>query len=189
MLKNEVILRGEKLVKVEIVNIIVTADLEQTIDLETIGSFEYFRYDETTYGKRAAYYKYPRQCGKVSLFSSGKLISHGCKEYLGAISTLKRLRDLLISKKQIQFVELTPELKNIVVKVDYGRSIDLTVFSQTPTCSYEPEIFHGAIVRFQDPLEGTCLVFSSGKAIITGISDFSMINAVCLNISTILSRM
>ena len=62
------------------------------------------------------------------------------------------------------------EISNLVITTDYESPVDLNSlvlalpFEKT---EYEPEQFPGLIYRIDDP-SAVCLVFSSGKCVITG---------------------
>ena len=62
------------------------------------------------------------------------------------------------------------EVQNLVVTHNYGQSLDLSELIITmpfDKTEYEPEVFPGLIYRIDDP-RSVCLVFSSGKCVITG---------------------
>jgi transcription initiation factor TFIID TATA-box-binding protein len=62
------------------------------------------------------------------------------------------------------------QISNLVITTDYGSPVDLNdlvlalPFDKT---EYEPEQFPGLIYRIDEP-SAVCLVFSSGKCVITG---------------------
>ena len=62
------------------------------------------------------------------------------------------------------------DISNIVITHDYERPVDLnTLIISLPfdKCEYEPEQFPGLIYRLDEP-KAVCLIFSSGKCVITG---------------------
>jgi TATA-box binding protein (TBP) (component of TFIID and TFIIIB) len=62
-----------------IVNVVATADLNQEVDLFELANLKEIVYDSEIYGGRVAYFKLSDMEGKVSIFSSGKMISVGTK--------------------------------------------------------------------------------------------------------------
>jgi len=67
--------------KISIVNVVATASLDRRVDLESLReSFPHkVVHDLEIYGGRTAYFKSKKMQGKVSIFSSGKMISVGTK--------------------------------------------------------------------------------------------------------------
>ena len=60
------------LMNLEIVNLVATGDLKQTVDLHKLSKLRNVDFDKNTYGGKVAYYKTENMIGKVSIFSSGK---------------------------------------------------------------------------------------------------------------------
>src|SRR2546425_12880017 len=59
--------------KLNVVNLIATAELKQRVDLESLSRVSGFRYDPAVY--RCAYFNDEVTRGKVSIFGTGKMIS------------------------------------------------------------------------------------------------------------------
>ena len=60
-------------------------------------------------------------------------------------------------------------IENIVASGVVAESIDLVTFSEnTPNCELNKKRFPGAVYRIPDP-KIACLIFSSGKIVLTGI--------------------
>ena len=76
------------MIKSTIVNMVVTADLKQKVDLELVWSARLAEYNPKKYGGRVAYFKTKTMNAKVSLFKSGKMISIGNKSLTSAIHDL-----------------------------------------------------------------------------------------------------
>ncbi len=113
--------------KLNIVNVVVTAELRQVIDLTKLIFVQGFLYDTAIY--KCAYLKDERTNAKVSIFSSGKMISIGSKSFRAAKHDLsyatKRLAELgLISPTKIRV-----KLRNIVVTGEIGKPIDIEKLS------------------------------------------------------------
>lgn len=63
------------------------------------------------------------------------------------------------------------KIENIVASGTIAESIDLTQFSEnTENCELNKKRFPGAVYRIPDP-KIACLVFSSGKIVLTGLRD------------------
>jgi len=63
--------------KLTVVNTVATSDLGQFIDLERLTGAEGFLYDRAVYN--CAYFKDEKTRAKVSIFTTGKMISVGTK--------------------------------------------------------------------------------------------------------------
>lgn len=81
---------------------------------------------------------------------------------------------------------LKGKIQNIVVTANFGKSIDLENIAKKPRVIYEPEQFSGAILRIDNQHRATALLFGSGKAVITGLKNSQMIDAILHEISLIL---
>ena len=65
--------------KLNIVNVVATAELSQFIDLDRLALVDGFLYDQAIY--HCAYLRDEKTRAKVSVFSTGKMISVGSKSY------------------------------------------------------------------------------------------------------------
>lgn len=157
--------------KVTIVNVIATASMNQEVDFEALRNVKEIFHDSDVYGGRVAYFKKKSMQGKVSIFMSGKMISIGTKSESQAFSELETTADFLVKKSFAKPTELEPKVRNMVVKVDFERTFDLEKLAEGQGIIYEPEQFPGAILRLEKPFKASVLIFSSGKAIITGLVD------------------
>jgi transcription initiation factor TFIID TATA-box-binding protein len=160
------------------VNVVATAALNQRLDLDELGKFREILHDSDIYGGRVAYFKSPKMRGKVSIFTSGKMISIGTKSEKEATHELEYVRDFLAKKGFIKFTKLKHKIRNIVVTVNFRKSINLEELAKNYKIMYEPEQFPGAILRIREPYEATVLLFASGKAVITGLKSSNQINSI-----------
>lgn len=163
-----------------IVNVVATAVLDRPLDLESLH--EHFPHkvihDQEIYRGRVAYFKSKNMEGKVSIFTSGKMISIGTKSVEKAIKELK-----LVAKTLKANLKTKPKIQSIVATADLKTSIDLEGFlSQVQEekefhAMYEPEQFPGAIVKFSvaQGSEATILLFSSGKLVCVGLTRYDYI--------------
>jgi len=161
----------QNLIEIKIVNVVTTADLNQRIDLRVIGKLKIAEYSSHKYGGRVAYLKAPRMRGKVSLFYTGKMISVGTRTPKNAARDLNYIRIILEKEKIVKPVTLKPKIRNIVFLVNFGKEIDLESLTEKHGLIYEPEQFPGAILKLEQPHAATILLFASGKAVITGLTD------------------
>lgn len=151
----------------EIVNLVATADLKQPVDLQKISKIEYCIHDQEIYGGRVAYLKTPDMHGKVTIFTSGKLISVGTKSPEQAQQDLEWTVKTLVTGGLIDPIEVKAELRNIVAVQNLENPVDLEGLSIVIDGIYEPEQFPGLILRQENP-KVTYLIFSSGKVVIAG---------------------
>jgi len=177
---------GFHVVKTAIINVVATAALNQRLDFNELRRFREILHDPDIYGGRVAYFKSPNMSGKVSIFASGKMISVGTKSEKEAAHELEYVKDFLVKKGLIKPTILKHNIRNIVVMVNFGKSIDLEELGKNYKMIYEPEQFPGGIVRIKEPYKATVLVFASGKAIITGLRSSNHIKAVMQKIVNII---
>jgi len=163
--------------KLSIVNLVATAELGQSMDLERLVDIPGFLYDHAIY--HCAYLKDSRTKGKVSVFSSGKMISIGTKSFRDARQDLKYAAQRLVDLRLIESVRVKVRLQNIVAVSDTGIPFDLESLSQIfHNLIYEPEQFPGAIY-WAPELEGAAmLLFPSGKIVVTGLKRQELLPAV-----------
>ena len=157
-------------IKVSVVNVVVTCDLETKIDLKKTVRIPGFEYNPHIYQGRVAYFKNHKTKGKVSVFNSGKLISIGTKSEKEAVHDLKYVAKLLIKANFIKNTFISYKIRNVVALADLGRQVDLEhLAARLKGVIYEPEQFPGAIVKLNNFEKATVLLFASGKIVITGL--------------------
>lgn len=159
------------MIETKIVNVVASADLNQRINLRMVGELKIAEYSSRKYGGRVAYLKAPRMRGKVSLFATGKMISVGTRTPKNAARDLNYVCSILENQKIVKPVTLKPKIRNLVFSVNFGMEIDLESLAQKYRLIYEPEQFPGAILKLEQPHAATILLFASGKAVITGLTD------------------
>ena len=103
--------------RINIVNIVATARLGQRVSLENLAHVNGFLYDARIY--RCAYLKDGKTRGKVSIFSTGRMISTGTKRFRDSEHDLehatRRLVDLgLITPTEIEEIEAA---KRVLAKI------------------------------------------------------------------------
>ncbi len=152
---------------INIVNVVASATLPQTIDLLSVAkAYPDIEYRPKQFPGLVFRLRKPRTA--TLIFNSGKMVCTGASSEKDArkainmvIKDLKRKGILIISKPMI-------EVQNIVAAAALGGRIDLErsayVLGRT---MYEPEQFPGLIYRMDDP-KVVILIFASGKLVITG---------------------
>jgi transcription initiation factor TFIID TATA-box-binding protein len=164
--------------KVDIVNVVATASLNQSVDFNELVKCKEIIYSSSIYGGRVAYFKTEKMQGKVSIFVSGKMISVGTKSKLKAFGELVFAMTFLAAEGLIKTVELTPKIQNLVATADFGKSVNLENLAQNSKAIYEPEQFPGVILRIIEPFKTSVLIFASGKAVITGLKNEKQIEPI-----------
>jgi TATA-box binding protein (TBP) (component of TFIID and TFIIIB) len=175
-------------VKSVIVNVVATATLNQRIDLYELEKFREVLHDPDIYGGRVAYFKSSGMKGKVSIFTSGKMISIGTKSESEAFHELEYTKKFLMDKGFIKPMTLKKVVQNIVVVTNFGENINLEKLATNCKMIYEPEQFPGGILRMEKPHKVTFLIFASGKAVITGLKSGDHIGQVTQNMVRLLRR-
>jgi transcription initiation factor TFIID TATA-box-binding protein len=151
----------------EIVNIVATASLKQKVDLVEISKMKHIIFDQEIYGGRVAYLKTPSMHGKVTIFSSGKLISVGTKSPTEAREDLQATAEMLSEHNYIKQVEIEAQVRNIVAVKKLSERLDLEEIANRHPSIYEPEQFPALIMKLNNP-KATLLIFSTGKIVIAG---------------------
>jgi len=152
---------------ISIVNVVVSATIEQRLDLKEITKkFRDVEWNPEQFPGAVFRLKNPKTA--TLLFRSGKMICTGGKsEELArkAISNVvQKLRKGGIKIKK----DATVTIQNIVASINLGGRVHLEeVARRLPRSMYEPEQFPGLIHRMLDP-KTVILIFSSGKLVCVG---------------------
>ncbi len=163
-----------------IVNVVATAALNQSIDLEILRKQfpKHVLWDQDIYGGRVAYYKTEGMEGKVSIFWSGKLISVGTKSIEKAYQELRQTARALNAK-----LKTGPKVQNIIATAtlktekDMDQIISKLQNDKNIHMIYEPEQFPAAIIKLpiNQTAKATILLFSNGKIICVGLTKIEHI--------------
>lgn len=116
--------------------------------------------------------------GKVSIFSSGKMISVGTKSAKRAVEELRTVAQAIGTK-----LKTPPKIKNLVAIADLKSPVDLEKFvtlierEKEFNIIYEPEVFPSVILKvpIQKSATSTMLLFSSGRLICAGLTEYKQI--------------
>ena len=174
--------------KSEIVNVVAAAALNQRVDFEELSHFKEISYDSNVYGGHVAYFKTTTMQGKVSIFTSGKMISVGTKSEQAASKELEAAKDFFVKKGLISDVVLEPKVRNLVVCVDFGKQVNLEDFALREHVIYEPEQFPAGILRMLEPCKASVLIFSSGKLVVTGLTSTNHIEPIIEKVKRLLKE-
>jgi transcription initiation factor TFIID TATA-box-binding protein len=164
----------------KVVNMVAGTRLTDSIDLYSVSAtldvpYEaeqfpgmVYRVSPDTHGPTA-----PTLC--LLLFSSGKCVATGAKAYED-VETAMSMIHADLSDNGFSMWPFDPadiEVSNIVITTDYGNNLslrNLVLALPFDRSEYEPEQFPGLIYRLSETA-GVCLIFSSGKCVITGTSS------------------
>jgi len=162
--------------KISIVNVVATAALDRSVNLESLKeSFPHeVVHDPEIYGGRTAYFKSNKMQGKVSIFSSGKMISVGTKSQEKAEQELVLVASHL-ERKGIAKLKSPARIQNMVAtaNLSFEPKIDSIKPGKGVQVIYEPEQFPAAIIRLtlSEKTKATILLFSSGKIVCVGLRN------------------
>jgi transcription initiation factor TFIID TATA-box-binding protein len=159
--------------EIKIVNTVSTADLEQKVNIDSFNEYEHLHSDLDLY--RCGYVKDNKMIGRVTIFGSGKMISVGTKSPENSFKELRKSIKILKNHGLIESKKITPQVRNMVAKIDFKQKLDIETLSKSiPKSMYEPEQFAALIHRIITG--GVALIFSSGKVVIAGCKNFEELN-------------
>ena len=152
---------------ISIVNVVVSATIEQRLDLKEITKkFPDVEWNPKLFPGAVFRLRSPKTA--TLLFRTGKMVCTGAKSEEIARKAVKtvvqKLRKGGIKIKK----DATVTVQNIVASINLGSRINLLeVARRLPRSMYEPEQFPGLIHRMLDP-KTVILIFSTGKLVCTG---------------------
>ncbi len=153
--------------ELSIVNVVASAVLQHTIDLEAIiKSFPTAEYRPEQFPGLVFRIKKPKTT--TLIFHSGKMVCTGSKSSVQAVKTVEKVVKELKSHGIIIMGRPKTRVQNIVSSVSLGGKIDLEkVTYKLEKTIYEPEQFPGLIYRMDQP-KVVILIFATGKLVVTG---------------------
>ena len=165
---------------VEVVNVVGSGSLGREFDLsvcaEELGSIANF--DPGKYP--GMYVRFDEDSGLVTVYRTGKFIITGADSVEKLYSVKTGLLDLFENKSIIEEGDLEWfRVQNLVCTTVLGSELNLNALAiglGLERTEYEPEQFPGLVYRNAD-LGCVVLVFSTGKAVITGSSDLEEVEA------------
>lgn len=149
-----------------VVNIVLTVNLDTILDLKAIAKKLKVAYHPETFNGVVYRIKPPKFT--VIFLKNGKVVCN-----------LKKLEDLepwqpafekILRDLGIEFKHIKPEIQNIVTASDLGRTLDLNHLVEQlgfDDVEYNPESFIGLVYRVPE-FNATFMIFSSGKVNIMG---------------------
>ena len=175
------VLESKLISDVKIQYTVTTADLKQIIDIASFNEYEHLSSNLDLYA--CGYVKDNSMEGRVTVFRSGKLISVGTKSVEQSKKELRKASKILQKHKLSKSAKIIPQVRNIVVRFDLKRKLDIEKLSRIlPKSMYEPEMFPGLTYRIQDSC--VALLFASGKGVIAGAKTIEDINSAMFEIKT-----
>ncbi len=170
---------------INIVNVVATASLDQTLDLLTImKTFMNVEYRPKRFPGLVFRLKRPKTT--TLIFSTGKMVCTGAKSEKQARSAVRKVvREL---KKSGIIILNTPniQIQNMVASANLQGKVDLEAAADImDNVMYEPEQFPGLIYRMGDP-KVVILIFASGKLVCTGGKSAEMFDVAVVKLHGIL---
>jgi len=170
---------------VEVVNIVASTQYASTLDLTELADhigiiFEPEQFPGMIWKMKEHSAKgrtEPMPKATILTFASGKSVVVGARTVEDIESAFAIMREQLVSGDfEIWDHPHDIALRNLVIVHQIGSNLDLKLLSvQLPFAKteYEPEQFPGLIYRQEiNGREAVCLIFSSGKCVITGCASF-----------------
>ena len=156
----------------KIVNMVAKTRFVDNLDINAVADDLEIEYEQEQFPGMV--YRCKDPVITILLFRSGNAVATGAtcaKDVDKAFKILwEELNDLEYTLWPWADVSKTIELQNIVVTHNHNRELNLNRLIWTlpfEKTEYEPEQFPGLILRLDTP-KAACLVFSSGKCVITG---------------------
>ena len=151
-----------------VVNLVATTRLGESFDLDQVADDLNIDFEPDQFPGMAYRITTPKVC--VLLFRSGRAVATGAKSVADAESAFRQVHEALEANGFTPWATYDVILSNVVVTHDIGRPLNLahlTLSLPMARTEWEPEQFPGLIFRLSSP-KSVCLIFSSGKCVITG---------------------
>tara|TARA_A100001388_G_C28773322_1_gene505397 strand:- start:2611 stop:3141 length:531 start_codon:yes stop_codon:yes gene_type:complete len=151
-----------------VVNLLATSRFAEYLDLDHFSieadvDFDPDRFPGLTYKIDS-----PKVC--ALMFRSGRIVITGAKNLADVETALEITHKALREHGCEVWNGYDYHIGNVVVTHDLGRELNLAVLTVSlpmARTEWEPEQFPGLIYRLKDA-SAVCLIFSSGKCVITG---------------------
>jgi len=177
---------------VEIVNAVGSGFLKREFDLSCISE-DFGSVADFDPGKYPGMYiRFSEDSPLVTVYRTGKYIVTGADSLDELQNFNEKFLDLfcdsgIIERSNVDWFDV----QNLVCVEDFSQSLNLSALSISlglEQTEYEPEQFPGLIYRHPD-FECVILIFSTGKAVLTGSSDFNEIEAASDHLRQELARL
>lgn len=123
--------------KIEIVNIVATAPIGESVSLDELADLPFITYNPSRYF--CAYFKDETMEAKVSIFTSGKMIAVGAKSERSAKRDLQHVIQVLSKLGIVKRSKPKVTVRNIVVTVELDTPLHLEEMQDLiPGLIYEP---------------------------------------------------
>jgi transcription initiation factor TFIID TATA-box-binding protein len=156
----------------EIVNMVASTQYCRSLDINDVADTLGIEYEQEQFPGMVYRVEEPKVC--LLLFRSGKAVATGAKSEEQVEEAFRQLHGVLKDNEFLEedndFKPEDIEISNLVITHDYESPVDLNqliISLPFDKCEYEPEQFPGLIYRLDNP-RAVCLIFSSGKCVITG---------------------
>ena len=151
----------------EVVNIVVSTNLQHTIPLEKMAAtLANTEYNPEQFPGLVIRIKDPKTSALI--FSSGNVVCTGARSMDKVYLAIERIIESL--EKINIHIKIKPEVKiqNIVASGSIGMKLNLNVLAmKLENTEYEPEQFPGLVYKLMEA-KATFLLFSNGKVVCTG---------------------
>lgn len=151
----------------EVVNIVVSTNLQHTIPLEKMAAtLANTEYNPEQFPGLVIRIKDPKTSALI--FSSGNVVCTGARSMDKVHLAIARIIESL--EKINIHIKIKPEVKiqNIVASGSIGMKLNLNVLAmKLENTEYEPEQFPGLVYKLMEA-KATFLLFSNGKVVCTG---------------------
>ena len=172
---------------VNVENVVASASVEQTIDLNKItDKFPDTEYHPEQFPGLVFRLLEPRTA--TLIFRTGKMVCTGAKSEEMAVMAVNTVVQKLRKGKIKIENDAIVTVQNIVAAINLGGKIHLEKAARTlPRSMYEPEQFPGLIHRMLDP-KTVILLFASGKLVCTGAKKESDVHRSVHNLHSLLEE-
>lgn len=151
-----------------VVNLLATSRFAEYLDLDHFSIEADVDFDPDRFPGLTYKIDNPKVCALI--FRSGRIVITGAKTLEDIEIALEITHKALKTNGCDVWSSYDYSIGNVVVTHDLGRELNLatlTVSLPMARTEWEPEQFPGLIYRLKDAT-GVCLIFSSGKCVITG---------------------
>jgi len=151
-----------------VVNLLATSRFAEYLDLDHFSIEANVDFDPDRFPGLTYKIDNPKVC--ALMFRSGRIVITGAKTLDDIEQALEITHKALRTHGCDVWSSYEYIIGNVVVTHDLGRELNLatlTVSLPMARTEWEPEQFPGLIYRLKDAT-GVCLIFSSGKCVITG---------------------
>jgi transcription initiation factor TFIID TATA-box-binding protein len=170
-------------------NIVCTCNLGTMVFLPLVVSkLPYAEYNPKRFSACTVRFRSPRST--ALLFGSGKVVCTGTRSAMAARLALWQLVMLLQNKVGLDVGIYNLQIQNMVSSCSLGYSLDLHKFwrRHRAASSYEPSLFPGLIYRPPGLGKLVCLLFLSGRMVITGGKNKQILMSTYDLVSPLLQR-